>query len=490
MCGVLRWIEQCTRPDISATLSELSKVQINPGAVHMQRLEHLMSYVNTTKHLGLLYGGKKAEMANGILVGYVDSDWAGDPDTLYSRGGWLYSCWQTPVCWASYKMKAVAASSCEAEYMSSSLAVRQAKWMSYLMSDLGYGNLRCTEFGSLCDQDFVKGQLSDLVDVSESTILCMGDNKGAIAISRNPVLHKRSKHIKISYHLVRYEVKKGTIQFAYIPSSENVADLLTKSLTRVPHERLLSKIMCYKLEGQICGMDRKPLRLSRLAAVRGPLYAVEPKGLRPSFETVPVMDMSDECEQVGRAVDSEEGNSSNGLPKGLTHEMLEAYCAEIVAWMAGNVRELSPELVDALSSAIVDSGASFSYVTKSVPLSGAKPGTGFVWTADGKKRAIEEIGNAGPLKGAKRVSSFTRPLVSVSDLSSQFGGVFFDRCHVYVVSQCGNTTISTCIGKRNEAQLYTFDVQALANHEADVMTAEFESGCTRRLKGMQEQRKQ
>ena len=170
--------------------------------------------------------------------------------------------------------------------------------------------------------------------------------------------------------------------------------------------------------------------------------------------------------------------------------MLETYCAEIVAWMAGNVRELSPELVDALGSAIVDSGASFSYVTKSVPLSKAKPGTGFVWTADGKKRAIEEIGNAGPLKGAKRVSSFTRPLVSVSDLSSQFGGVFFDRCHVYVVSQCGNTTISTCIGKRNEAQLYTFDVQALANHEADVMTAEFESGCTRRLKGMQEQRKQ
>ena len=478
ICGVLRWIEQCTRPDISATLSELSKVQLNPGPVHMERLMHLMRYVNTTKHLGLLYGGKKVEMANGLLVGYVDSDWAGDPDTMYSRGGWLYSCWQTPVCWASYKMKAVAASSCEAEYMSASLAVRQAKWLGYLLSDMGYGNLRCTEFGSLCDRDFVKAQLSDLVDVSESTILCMGDNKAAIAIARNPVLHKRSKHIKISYHLTRYEVKKGTIHFAYIPSAHNVADLLTKSLTRVPHEHILSKIMCFKLEGQMCGIDGKPLRLPCLAAVQDALYAVEPKGLSPSYETVPVVDMSDKCE-----IDM---NHEEEMEEQRFAEALGAFCEVMMAWIAGNVSELSPELVKSLEEAIVDSGASFSYVTKNVPLSEAKTGTGAVWTADGQRSAIAQIGNAGPLHGVKRVDSFTRPLISVSELSAQFGGVYFDSEEVYVVSRCDGSIIATSVGRRNAAHLYTFDVQALADHQAKLLQREIKSGDARQLASLTE----
>ena len=48
-CGMMRWIEQCTRPDISATLSELCKVQINPGDVHMKMMNHLCKYVNTTR---------------------------------------------------------------------------------------------------------------------------------------------------------------------------------------------------------------------------------------------------------------------------------------------------------------------------------------------------------------------------------------------------------------------------------------------------------
>ena len=67
-----------------------------------------------------------------------------------------------------------------------------------------YGNLRTMEFGKLCDRDFVKEQLSDLTDKSEQPVLCCGDNRGAIAITRNPVLHKRSKHINVSCHLAKH----------------------------------------------------------------------------------------------------------------------------------------------------------------------------------------------------------------------------------------------------------------------------------------------
>ena len=43
--GALRWLEQGTRPAISITLSELSECQSKPGAIHMERLKHLLRYV-------------------------------------------------------------------------------------------------------------------------------------------------------------------------------------------------------------------------------------------------------------------------------------------------------------------------------------------------------------------------------------------------------------------------------------------------------------
>ena len=153
---------------------------------------------------------------------------------------------------------------------------------------------------------------------------------------------------------------------------------------------------------------------------------------------------------------------------------------------SGNFSELSPELVKSLEEAIVDSGASFSYVTKNIPLSEAKTGTGAVWTADGQRSAIAQIGNAGPLHGVKRVDSFTRPLISVSELSAQFGGVYFDSEEVYVVSRCDGSIIATSVGRRNAAHLYTFDVQALADHQAKLRLREIKSGDARQLASLTE----
>ena len=70
-CGMMRWIEQCTRPDISATLSELCKVQINPGEVHMKMMNHLCKYVNTPRSLGVVYGAHDPERASGWATDHV-----------------------------------------------------------------------------------------------------------------------------------------------------------------------------------------------------------------------------------------------------------------------------------------------------------------------------------------------------------------------------------------------------------------------------------
>lgn len=56
------------------------------------------------------------------------------------------------------------------------------------------------------------------------------DNQATIALSKNPEFHKRSKHIGVRFHRIRQEQEAGNVIVTYIPTDEQVADLLTKEL--------------------------------------------------------------------------------------------------------------------------------------------------------------------------------------------------------------------------------------------------------------------
>ena len=71
-------------------------------------------------------------------------------------------------------------------------------------------------------------------------------NVGCISLSKNPVMHKSSKHIEIRYHFVRERVQDGSLKLVFIPSSENIADVLTKSTRRNTFLYLRAKILVQK----------------------------------------------------------------------------------------------------------------------------------------------------------------------------------------------------------------------------------------------------
>lgn len=58
------------------------------------------------------------------------------------------------------------------------------------------------------------------------------DNTGAISLSSNPLNHSRTKHVDVRYHFLREHISKGVFTPKWIPTHQNVADLLTKSLAR------------------------------------------------------------------------------------------------------------------------------------------------------------------------------------------------------------------------------------------------------------------
>jgi hypothetical protein len=68
------------------------------------------------------------------------------------------------------------------------------------------------------------------------------DNQGMIACTQDPQHHTRMKHIDIRYHFIRNCVQNRLIDVIYILSSENIADLLTKPLGRVMHQRWIERL--------------------------------------------------------------------------------------------------------------------------------------------------------------------------------------------------------------------------------------------------------
>nr|GEV85812.1 zinc finger, CCHC-type [Tanacetum cinerariifolium] len=58
-------------------------------------------------------------------------------------------------------------------------------------------------------------------------------NCGAIALGRNPVFHRRSKHIDIRYHFIRECVENGHINVEHVSGELQTADILTKALPRL-----------------------------------------------------------------------------------------------------------------------------------------------------------------------------------------------------------------------------------------------------------------
>ncbi|GJR99519.1 retrovirus-related pol polyprotein from transposon TNT 1-94 [Tanacetum coccineum] len=160
-----------------------------------------------TSHLGLWY-----PKGTGLeTIVYANSDHAGDYVDRKSTSGICTFMGCCLTSWFSKKQTALAISTTEAEYVSARKACQQALWMKQ----------------ALVDYD---------IKLDDIPVLC--NNKRAIDLSKNPVLHSRTKHIEIRHHFLRDNVQKGNITIEKVDSEDNIADILTKPLKREPFNLL------------------------------------------------------------------------------------------------------------------------------------------------------------------------------------------------------------------------------------------------------------
>ena len=131
-----------------------------------------------------------------------------------------------PISWSSKKQETVALSSCEAEFMAATEGAKQAIWLQDLLAEI-------------------------LGRKSESVVIKV-DNKSAIALTKNPVFHGRSKHIHTRFHFIRECVDNGQVIVEHIPGEFQKADILTKALgkTRFREIREMIGVQDIQDEGQ------------------------------------------------------------------------------------------------------------------------------------------------------------------------------------------------------------------------------------------------
>ena len=102
--------------------------------------------------------------------------------------------------------------------LTSTAAINETKWLAGLLEELG------------------------LAKKSPAPII-YGDNQSTQELSKNDIKSERTKHIDIKYHFVQDEVKSGRVQLQWIPTTEQLADVLTKALGGPQHHALRSALL-------------------------------------------------------------------------------------------------------------------------------------------------------------------------------------------------------------------------------------------------------
>lgn len=204
--GSLMYAMLGTRPDLAYAVGQVSQFNHAPEWDHWVAVKRIFRYLVGTKDYVLEYGTSSES------GGYTDADWGSGLDRK-SIGGFVFLLDGSAISWASKKQSSIALSTTEAEYMGMTQAAKEILWLRVLLQEIG-------AFKHTAPMSVLNA-----------------DNQGAIALARNPEHHARTKHIDIQYHFIRNLVTTEKIDLRFCPSSNMVADIMTKGLPRTTHDK-------------------------------------------------------------------------------------------------------------------------------------------------------------------------------------------------------------------------------------------------------------
>ena len=195
----LLYLAKRVRPDLLVTVSFLTtRVQCSTEE-DLGKLDRCLRYLNSTSSLGIVL-----DCSKGLGVSaWIDASYAVHFD-MRSHTGAIVSLGKGPIAVLSSKQKINTKSSTEAELVGLSDATSAVIWQRDFLIEQGY-----------------------CVDAA----IVYQDNLSTIALAeRGAAASQRSKHIATRYFWVKDRISVGEIKLEYLPTSQMLADVLTKPL--------------------------------------------------------------------------------------------------------------------------------------------------------------------------------------------------------------------------------------------------------------------
>jgi len=211
--GSLMYLMVGMRPDLAFAIGKLSRFVSCYSKEHWAPIKRVLWYVKGSMDKGLVFDTN----SSCVPRGFSDADWAGDHETRRSTTGFTFIFGGAAVSWGSRLQKMVALSTKKAEYMALCEARKETVRLNKLVRSVDSQGLRTA--------------------ISGGPINIKVDNSGCIDFSKNPVEHKRTKHIDIRYHFVREAITTDKVTLEHCATDDMVADPMPKRLGKTKHDK-------------------------------------------------------------------------------------------------------------------------------------------------------------------------------------------------------------------------------------------------------------
>jgi hypothetical protein len=214
--GMLLYLAVATRPDISFAVGQLCKFISKPSLAVWKYTKRVLRYLKGTVDFGLSFRkGRYGTKGHGDLVGFSDADHAGCPASRRSWSGAVWLFGGDLISWRCRQQTTVALSSMEAELVALTATAREGQHLCKATKDFR---------------------------VERPPVTIKVDNQAAMASAKDFRVSQKSKHIATKHFYIRDLVENGTYKLKYVPSQDNLADILTKPLKPATFVRLRQEL--------------------------------------------------------------------------------------------------------------------------------------------------------------------------------------------------------------------------------------------------------
>lgn len=208
LIGCLTYATITTRPDICAATNYFSRFQSCYTLEHFTHAKRILRYIKGTLSIKMAYRhNDKAD----LLVGFVDADYGNDINDRKSISGFVFKVYGNTIAWASRKQESVSLSSTEAEYVSLALGISEEESLTMLLNEIGFKQ--------------------------NKPIVMFEDNQSCQKVAEGQREYKRMKHIDVKFHFIQDLIAKGKVQIEFKPSTDQLADIMTKAIGRILFEK-------------------------------------------------------------------------------------------------------------------------------------------------------------------------------------------------------------------------------------------------------------